>query len=87
MLRYHANAQSYCLAWRAYTHCLSAQEDLTGIRLHSDTSGLTLSVGRPSGVGMVVTTAAGYLTPSLVGLAGLFVLSYALKKSYWKDIH
>jgi ubiquinol-cytochrome c reductase cytochrome c1 subunit len=23
----------------------------------------------------------------LVALSGLFVLSYALKKSYWKDIH
>jgi Peptidase M50B-like len=48
---------------------------LTGIRLHSDTSGLTLSVGRPSGVGMVVTTAAGYLSPSLVGLAGVALLA------------
>ena len=48
---------------------------LTGIRLHSDTSGLTLSVGRPSGVGMVVTTSAGYLAPSLVGLAGVTLLA------------
>jgi Peptidase M50B-like len=48
---------------------------LTGIRLHSDTSGLTLSVGRPAGVGMVVTTAAGYLSPSLVGLVGVALLA------------
>ncbi len=48
---------------------------LTGIRLHSDTSGLTLSVGRPSGPGMVVTTAAGYLSPSLVGLVGVALLA------------
>jgi hypothetical protein len=48
---------------------------LTGIRLHSDTSGLTLSVGRPSGPGMVVTAAAGYLSPSLVGLAGVALLA------------
>jgi hypothetical protein len=48
---------------------------LTGIRLHSDTSGLTLSVGRPSGPGMVVTTAAGYLSPSLIGLAGVALLA------------
>jgi hypothetical protein len=48
---------------------------LTGIRLHSDTSGLTLSVGRPSGLGMVVTTAAGYVSPSLVGLAGVGLLA------------
>ena len=48
---------------------------LTGIRLHSDTSGLTLSVGKPSGPGMVVTAAAGYLSPSLVGLAGVALLA------------
>lgn len=48
---------------------------LTGIRLHSDTSGLTLSVGRPRGPGMVLTTAAGYVSPSLVGLAGVGLLA------------
>ena len=48
---------------------------LTGIRLHSDTSGLTVSVGRPSGPGMVATTAAGYLSPSLVGLVGVGLLA------------
>jgi len=48
---------------------------LTGIRLHSDTSGLTVSVGRPTGPGMVATTAAGYLSPSLVGLAGVALLA------------
>jgi hypothetical protein len=48
---------------------------LTGIRLHSDTSGLTLTVGKPSGPGMVVTAAAGYLSPSLVGLAGVGLLA------------
>ena len=48
---------------------------LTGIRLHSDTSGLTLSVGKPTGPGMVATTAAGYLSPSLVGLLGVGLLA------------
>lgn len=48
---------------------------LTGIRLHSDTSGLTLSVGKPRGPGMVVTAAAGYISPSLVGLAGVALLA------------
>jgi hypothetical protein len=48
---------------------------LTGIRLHSDASGLTLSVGRPYGLGMVLTAAAGYLSPSLVGLAGVGLLA------------
>ncbi|MEV6976672.1 M50 family metallopeptidase [Kitasatospora sp. NPDC093806] len=41
---------------------------LLGIRLHSDTSGLTLSYGRPTGPGMVLTAAAGYTTPALLGL-------------------
>jgi hypothetical protein len=47
---------------------------LRGIRLHSDTSGLTLSAGRPSGPGMVFTLLAGYVAPSLVGLAGAWLL-------------
>ncbi|MFC7548250.1 M50 family metallopeptidase [Plantactinospora sp. GCM10030261] len=47
---------------------------LRGIRLHSDTSGLTLSAGRPSGPGMVFTLLAGYITPSLLGLGGAWLL-------------
>lgn len=47
---------------------------LTGIRLHSDTSGVTVSVGKPTGPGMVFTGLAGYITPSLLGLAFAFVL-------------
>jgi hypothetical protein len=47
---------------------------LHGIRLHSDTSGLTLSAGRPSGPGMALTLLAGYLAPSLIGLAGAWLL-------------
>src|SRR5687768_1770760 len=39
---------------------------LRGIRLHSDTSGLTLSSGKPTGFGMVVTGAAGYVAASLL---------------------
>lgn len=54
---------------------LATGRRLTGIRLHSDTSGLTLSVGRPAGPGMVLTTAAGYLSPSVVGLVGAAVLT------------
>ncbi|GAA2759793.1 M50 family metallopeptidase [Actinopolymorpha rutila] len=41
---------------------------LAGIRLHSDTSGVTVSRGRPTGPGMVATAAAGYLAPSVLGL-------------------
>jgi Peptidase M50B-like len=48
---------------------------LTGIRLHADTSGLTLSVGRPTGPGMVMTAAAGYVSPPLVGLVGVALLA------------
>jgi Peptidase M50B-like len=47
---------------------------LRGIRLHSDTSGLTVSSGRPAGAGMVFSLAAGYVTPSLLGLAGAGLL-------------
>jgi hypothetical protein len=47
---------------------------LRGIRLHSDTSGLTLSAGRPRGPGMVFTLLAGYLAPSLLGLGGAWLL-------------
>ena len=47
---------------------------LHGIRLHSDTSGLTLSAGRPTGPGMVFTLLAGYVAPSLIGLAGAWLL-------------
>lgn len=41
---------------------------LQGILLHSDTSGLTVSRGKPTGPGMVLTALAGYPAPSLVGL-------------------
>jgi hypothetical protein len=41
---------------------------LAGIRLHSDTSGLTLTKGKPYGPGMVCTGLAGYIAPSLLGL-------------------
>lgn len=47
---------------------------LRGIRLHSDTSGLTLSAGRPRGPGMAFTLFAGYVAPSLLGLAGAWLL-------------
>ncbi len=49
---------------------------LTGIRLHSDTSGLTLSSGRARGPGMALTLLAGYLTPSLLGLGGAELLAH-----------
>ncbi|MEU1784436.1 M50 family metallopeptidase [Streptomyces sparsogenes] len=48
---------------------------LDGIRLHSDTSGLTVSRGKPTGLGMILTAAAGYTAPSLLGLAGAWLLA------------
>ena len=48
---------------------------LQGIRVHSDTSGLTVTRGRPRGPGMWATTFAGYTSPALVGLAAAYGLS------------
>ena len=47
---------------------------LSAIRLHSDTSGLTVSRGRPRGPGMVAMLAAGYLAPALLGLLAAYLL-------------
>ncbi|MGY1835880.1 M50 family metallopeptidase [Blastococcus sp. SYSU DS0510] len=54
---------------------LAAGRRLAGIRLHSDTSGLTVSAGRPTGLGMVLTCAAGYTGPALFGLGAAAVLA------------
>ncbi|MCG7528258.1 M50 family metallopeptidase [Streptomyces sp. OfavH-34-F] len=53
---------------------LLSGRQLAGIRLHSDTSGLTVSRGKPTGIGMVLTAAAGYTAPSLLGLGGAWLL-------------
>jgi hypothetical protein len=54
---------------------LAAGRRLSGIRLHSDTSGLTVSAGRPTGLGMVLTCAAGYIGPGLFGLGAAALLA------------
>ncbi|GAA2131632.1 M50 family metallopeptidase [Kitasatospora kazusensis] len=54
---------------------LLTRRRLDGIRLHSDTSGLTISSGKPTGLGMVLTAAAGYTAPPLLGLGGAALLS------------
>ncbi|GGP82220.1 M50 family metallopeptidase [Streptosporangium pseudovulgare] len=57
-------------------HALAAlltRRKLQGIRLHSDTSGVTLTRGRPRGPGMILTAAAGYVTPSLLGVGGAWL--------------
>ncbi|NRQ39432.1 M50 family metallopeptidase [Nonomuraea sp. NN258] len=62
-------------------HALAAlltRRKLEGIRLHSDTSGVTLTRGRPNGPGMVLTALAGYLAPPLLGLAGAWLTEQGL---------
>jgi hypothetical protein len=54
---------------------LASGRRLSGIRLHSDTSGLTVSAGRPTGPGMVLTCAAGYTGPALFGLGSAALLA------------
>jgi hypothetical protein len=56
------------------TAALLTGRRLSGIRLHSDTSGLTLSSGRPAGPGMVLMLMAGYLGPAAVGLGAAALL-------------
>jgi hypothetical protein len=54
---------------------LATGRRLAGIRLHSDTSGLTVSAGRATGPGMVLTCAAGYVGPALFGLGAAALLA------------
>jgi hypothetical protein len=75
-------------AWRVARHVLTVAHEgghavvavlagrrLAGIRLHSDTSGLTVSRGRPRGPGMVATLLAGYPAPAGLGLSCAAVLA------------
>ncbi|GAA1681505.1 M50 family metallopeptidase [Nonomuraea sp. NPDC048882] len=52
---------------------LLTRRKLEGIRLHSDTSGVTLTRGRPTGPGMVLTALAGYLAPPFLGLGAAWM--------------
>lgn len=54
---------------------LAAGRRLDGIRLHSDTSGVTSSRGKTRGPGLILTTAAGYVTPPLLGLGAARLLA------------
>jgi Peptidase M50B-like len=54
---------------------LAAGRRLAGIRLHSDTSGLTVSAGKPTGLGMVLTCFSGYVGPGLFGLGAAALLA------------
>ena len=48
---------------------------LSGIRVHSDTSGLNGLGGKPQGPGMVATAAAGYVGPAVLGVGAAWLLS------------
>jgi peptidoglycan/LPS O-acetylase OafA/YrhL len=78
------NARTWHLARNAITiaheggHALASVlsgRRLDGIRLHSDTSGVTYSRGRRTGPAAVITSAAGYLTPSLLGAGAAWLLA------------
>lgn len=42
---------------------------VSGIKLHTDTSGVAVTRGRPHGLGMLLTALAGYPAPGVVGVA------------------
>jgi hypothetical protein len=66
---------------------LATGRQLQGIRLHSDTSGLTLSRGKPTGLGMILTLLAGYITPPLLGFVGaLFLAAGHITALLWVTI-
>jgi Peptidase M50B-like len=48
---------------------------LDGIRLHADSSGVTYSRGKRHGPGLVLTAAAGYVTPPLLGAGAAALLA------------
>ena len=48
---------------------------LEGIRLHADSSGVTYSRGRRRGPGLVLTSSAGYVAPSLLGVGAAALLA------------
>jgi peptidase M50B-like protein len=48
---------------------------LEGIRLHADSSGVTYSRGKRYGPGLVLTAAAGYVTPPLLGAGAALLLA------------
>src|SRR6202046_5397449 len=48
---------------------------LEGIRLHADRSGVTYSRGKRRGPGLVLTAAAGYLAPSVLGAGAAALLA------------
>lgn len=61
-----------------------AGRGLVGIRLHTDTSGVTTSTGRAGGLGLVLTFLAGYPAPAVLGLVGaVLVATERASASLW----
>ncbi|MFC6088406.1 M50 family metallopeptidase [Saccharothrix sp. BKS2] len=60
---------------------------LEGIKLNPDTSGVTVSRGRPTGVAVVLMYFAGYVTPSLLGLgAAALVTAGQVRPLLWATV-
>jgi hypothetical protein len=54
---------------------LAAGRRLSGVRLYRNTAGVTMSAGKASGPGIVLTAAAGYPAPALLGLGAAALLA------------
>jgi hypothetical protein len=54
---------------------LLSGRQLDGIRLHSDTSGVTVTRGKRTGPGAVLTAFAGYVAPPLLGAGAAWLLA------------
>ncbi|OUZ10005.1 hypothetical protein BHE97_09270 [Aeromicrobium sp. PE09-221] len=74
-------------AWRLTRHAVTLVHEaghaavalatgrrVRAIRLHRDTSGITESIGRPHGPGMIVTAFAGYTAPPLLGVSMMLLV-------------
>ncbi|HEY7432495.1 MAG TPA: M50 family metallopeptidase [Streptosporangiaceae bacterium] len=54
---------------------LLAGRRLDGVRIMRNTAGLTVSAGSAAGMGLILTTAAGYTAPPLLGLGAAALLA------------
>jgi hypothetical protein len=65
--------------WRHTRHAVTIAHEgahgLVALAAGRRLSGLTLSAGRPTGLGMVLTCAAGYIGPALFGLGAAALLA------------
>jgi hypothetical protein len=66
---------------------LLSGRQLEGIRLHSDSSGVTYSRGRRQGPGLVAVAAAGYISPPVLGAAEAWLLdAHHLSAMLWLTV-